>query len=111
MLVAQSCPTLGDLMDCSPPGFSLYGILQARILEWVAIPSSRGIFPIQGLNLGLLHCRQILYHVSHQGSHEPMSIIIYTHILFLWRTQTNRITLMDLHSSSNMLRLDTKRLF
>ena len=41
-LVAQSCPTLCDPMDCSPPGSSLHGILQARILEWVAKPSSRG---------------------------------------------------------------------
>ena len=35
-------PTLGDPMDCSPPGFSVHGILQARILEWVAMPSPRG---------------------------------------------------------------------
>ena len=40
--VAQSCPTLCDLMDYSPPGASVHGILQARILEWVAVPSSRG---------------------------------------------------------------------
>ena len=39
---AQSCLTLCDPMDCSPPGSSVYGILQARILEWVAIASSRG---------------------------------------------------------------------
>ena len=38
----QKCPTLCDLMDCSPPGSSVHGILQARILEWVAMPSSRG---------------------------------------------------------------------
>ena len=38
----QSCLTLCDPMDCSLPGSSVYGILQARILEWVAIPSSRG---------------------------------------------------------------------
>ena len=50
----------------SPPGSSVHGILQARILEWVAMPSSRGIFPTQGSNLVLLHCRQILYHLSHQ---------------------------------------------
>ena len=37
----QSCPTLCDPMDCSPPGFSVHGILQARILEWVAMPYSR----------------------------------------------------------------------
>ena len=42
MLVAQSCPTLCNPMDCSPPGSSRHGILQARILEWVAIPFSRG---------------------------------------------------------------------
>ena len=38
----QVCPTPCDLIDCSPPGSSVYGILQARTLEWVAIPSSRG---------------------------------------------------------------------
>ena len=42
LLVAQSCPTLCDLRDCSPPGSSVHGILQARILEWVAIPFCRG---------------------------------------------------------------------
>ena len=41
-LVTQSCPTLCDSMDCSPPSSSVHGILQARILEWVAIPFSRG---------------------------------------------------------------------
>ena len=42
------------------------GILQARILEWVAIPFLQGIFPTQGSNLGLPHCVQILYHLSHR---------------------------------------------
>ena len=40
--VSQSCPTRGDPMDCSPPGSSVHGILQARILVWVAISFSRG---------------------------------------------------------------------
>ena len=40
----QSHPTLSDPKDCSPPGSSVHGILQARILEWVAMPSSRGSF-------------------------------------------------------------------
>ena len=44
-LVAQSCPTLRDPMDCSPPGSSVYGIFQARILEQVAISSSKGYYP------------------------------------------------------------------
>ena len=42
VLVAQLCPTVCDPMDYSPPGSSVHGILQTRILEWVAIPSSRG---------------------------------------------------------------------
>ena len=44
------------------------GILQARILEWLALPSSRGIFPTQGSSPGLPHCRRILYHLRHQGN-------------------------------------------
>ena len=53
VLVAQSCPTLSEPMDCSPPGPSVHGILQARILEWVAMSSSKDL--PQGSNLGLLH--------------------------------------------------------
>ena len=41
-LVAKSCPTLCNPMDCSPPGSSVHGILQVRILKWVAISFSRG---------------------------------------------------------------------
>ena len=41
----QLCPTLWDPMDCSPPGSSVHGILQARILEWVATPSFRKSSP------------------------------------------------------------------
>ena len=49
-------------------GSSVHGILQARILEWAAIPFSRGVSLTQRSNSGLLHCRQILYHLSHQRS-------------------------------------------
>ena len=42
--VSQLCPTFCHPMDCSPPGFSVHGILQARILEWVAIPFSKGSY-------------------------------------------------------------------
>ena len=42
VLIAQSCPTLCDSVGCSLPGSSVYGILQARILEWVTIPFPRG---------------------------------------------------------------------
>ena len=63
-LVALSCPILCDPMDCSLPGPLSMEILQARILEWVAI-LLLGIFPTEGSNPGLPHCRQILYHLSH----------------------------------------------
>ena len=49
----QLCLTLCNPVDCSPPGSSVPGILPARILEWVAMLSSRGIFSTQGLNLCL----------------------------------------------------------
>ena len=57
-----------DSTDCSPSGSSVHGIIQARILEWVAISFS-GVFPTQGSNPCLLHCRQILYPLNHLGSH------------------------------------------
>ena len=63
--VVQLCRILFSPLDCRLPGPSVHGILQARILEWVAMPSSRGIFLTQGSNLSLLHllqCRRILYH-------------------------------------------------
>ena len=53
MLFAQSCPTLCDPMDCSPPGSSVHGILQARTPEWVAIPS-RGDLPNPGIEPRLI---------------------------------------------------------
>ena len=70
VLVIQSCPTLCEPRDCSQPGSSVHGILQARILEWIAIPFSRGIFPTQGSNQRLLHCRRILYWLGHRESPE-----------------------------------------
>ena len=45
VLVTQLCPVLCDSMNCSPPGSFIHGILQARILEWVAIPFCRGCLP------------------------------------------------------------------
>ena len=61
----RSCLTLCDPMDCSPPGASLHGILQARILEWVAISCSRGSsLPRNRTCLSCICCigRWILYH-------------------------------------------------
>ena len=55
------------MVNCSPPSSSIHGILLARTLEWVAVPFSRVSFQPR-LNLGLPYCRQIRYHLSHQGS-------------------------------------------
>ena len=69
--VAQSYPTLWDSMDCSLPGS------EEPLSPWNSPGKStgvgchfllQGIFPTQGLNLGLPHCRQTLYRLSHQGS-------------------------------------------
>ncbi|CAM9291712.1 unnamed protein product [Rangifer tarandus platyrhynchus] len=68
VLVTQLCPTLCDPMNCSPPRSSIHGILRARILELGSHFFLQGVFLTQGLNPGLLHCRQILYHLTHQGS-------------------------------------------
>ena len=67
--VAQLCPTLCDPMDCPIQralDSSVHGIFQARVLEWVAISFSRGIFLTQGSNPGLPHCSQTLYCRSHR---------------------------------------------
>ena len=70
MLSCLSCPTLCNPMDCSPPGSSVHWILQARILEWVAMPSSRESSQIRDrthvsyIFIGL----QVLYHQSHLES-------------------------------------------
>ena len=63
-----SCVQLCNPVDCSPPGSSVHGILQARTLKWVAISFSRGSSRSQGSNPDLPHCRQTLYQLSHKGS-------------------------------------------
>ena len=72
--VAQLCLALCDPMDCSLPGSSVHGILQPVLLEWVTI--FQGIFPTQGSNLGLPHCRQILYQLSYRGSPKSGSVLV-----------------------------------
>ena len=64
-LVGKSCPTLGYPMDCSLPGCSVHGVFQARMGCHFLL---QGIFPIQGSNLGLLHCGWILHQLCYQGS-------------------------------------------
>ena len=66
--VTQSCPTLCDPVDCSLPGSSVLGSLQARVLEWVAVFLLQGIFLTQGSNPHLLHWQEGSFPLSHQGS-------------------------------------------
>ena len=90
--VAQWCLHLCNSMDCSPPGSSVHGILQERILEWAVFPLSRG--SSQPRDRTQVSCRQILYHLSHQGSPNNGKLIhhgpnrngkkcYYTNMLFL----------------------------
>ena len=67
-LVTQLCPTLCDPVDCSLPDSSSYGDSPGKNTGVDCHALLQGIFPTQGLNSGLPHCRQILYHLNHQGS-------------------------------------------
>ena len=62
------CPTLCDPMNCSSPGSSVHETFPGKNVGVGCGFLLLGIFPTQGSNPGLLHCRQILYHLSHQGS-------------------------------------------
>ena len=78
VLISQFFLTVCNPMDCSPPGSSVLRILQVRLLKWV-IFSSPGDFPSSGTNLGLLHCKQFIYHLSHQESptYSKFTIVYY----------------------------------
>ena len=75
--VAQSSLTL-----CDPVDDTVHGILQARILEWIAFPFSRGSSQPRDQNPGLLHCR-ILYHMSHKGSPLDLQLEVLYHLTFI----------------------------
>ena len=67
---SESCSVVSD-------SWWFHGILQARKLEWVAFLFSRGIFPTQGSNPGLQHCRQIFYQLSHKESPRILDWVVY----------------------------------
>ena len=78
-LCALRCILLCDPMDYRPPGSSVCGILPARILEWIAIFSSRGSFPFRDQTcVGCVSCigSRILFHCGHLGSPYPCSLFI-----------------------------------
>ena len=76
-LVAQSCPTLCNSMDCSPPGSSIHGDSSGKNTGVGCHALLQGIFPTQGSNTGLPHCRQILL-----PSEPPGSIIFHGSISY-----------------------------
>ena len=82
MKVAQLFPSL-----CYPMDYTVHGILQDRILEWVDFPFSRGIFPTRGSNPGLLHCRWILYQLNHHRSLQKRALINSQNIIS-WTTSS-----------------------
>ena len=67
-LVAQSCLTLCNPLDCSPPGSSVHGDSPGKNIGMGCHALHQGIFPTQRSNPGPQHCRRILYHLSHQRS-------------------------------------------
>jgi len=87
-LVAQSCPTLCDPMDYSLPGSSVHGDSPSKNARVNCHALLQGIFPTQGSNPGLPHCRWILYHLSHQGSPKihklrQIKVVLYLSCHFL----------------------------
>ena len=87
--ITQSCLTL-----CNSKDYTVHGILQARILEWVRLSLLREIFPTQGSNPGLAHCRWILYQLSHKGS--PISC---KHIWILTRPWPHTLVTRNIEAS------------
>mgnify|MGYP006996447845 CR=1 FL=1 len=109
VLVTQLCPTPCNPMDSSPPGSSVHGILQERILVVDSYSLLQGIFPTHGSNPGLLHSKQILYRLGHQGSPTvyywikfPISERIWEILLYLliWRENQSKTLITCLCGSS-----------
>ena len=67
-LIAQSCPTVWNPIDCNPPGSSVHGDSPGKITGVGCHTFFQRTFPTQSLNPGLPHCRQFIYHLSDQGS-------------------------------------------
>ena len=76
-LVTQSCPTLRNPLDCSLPSSSNHGDSPGKNTGMGCHALLQGIFPTQGSNPGLPHCRWIPYHLSHQGSPRILKWVPY----------------------------------
>ena len=89
VLVAQSCSTLCDPTDCNPLGFSVQKDSPGKDTGVGCHSLLLEIFPTQESNLGLPHCRQIVYHLSHQGSPIVLQWFLLSKesISFTWNSQ------------------------
>ena len=104
-LVAQSCLTFRDPMNCSLPGFSVLGLLQARVLEWLAMPSSRGPSQPRDWSQVSRTGRWVLYQRNYQGSpsvpifssesdsHSVVSDSLWPHGLYSQSTEVSSLFL------------------
>ena len=109
VLVAWSRPTLCNPMDCSQPGSSIHGDSPGKNTgdhDRVAMPFSRGSSQLSNLP-GLLHCRQILYHLSHQGSPNDVQIDPMTETLTTNLTPNCDITIWERYSIMPALKSST----
>ena len=89
-LVAQSCPTLCDPMDCSPPGSSVHEDSEGKNTGVGCHVLLQGICPTQGSNPGLPHCRWILHRLSQQGMLVDYNCAFSTVTLIDYCTGTKR---------------------
>ena len=86
-IVTQLSPILCDPMDCSLPGSSVHRDSPGQNTEAGCHALLQGIFPTQGMNPGLLLCRWILYHLSHQGSPGILERVAYPFSIGVFPTQ------------------------
>ena len=85
--VAQSCLTVCDPMDLSPPGSSIHGISQARILEWVVISFSMRSYQLRNQTLVSCIGRQILYHWATRETHDAYKSLLLQGVHRIYQTQ------------------------
>ena len=107
MKVAQSRPTLCDPVDCSQPGSPVRGDSPGKNTGEGCHALLQGIFPPQGSNPGLPHCRQILYHPSHQGSPRILGVGCLSLLQGNFPTQESNQSL--LHWKQTVYRLSCQR--
>ena len=101
----QSCPTLCDPMDSSPPGSSVHGILQARILEWVAISFSLNVLDVPKIDEGVWTFKDyrlnssVFWRASHVQCHRHPKILSFeiSKVIFFLITNRSKYCLSHLH--------------